>query len=329
MNTTSSTFERDSVTPDAGPYTVVGGNGVDTESKNRPGLSIVLVNRGSRQFRRDLFDELCKIGAREVISLESSPCPYDVDALVRRHENLRFIVFSRSSNTGARIDAAFREAVSDHVFVLHGDMTLKAADISSRVFAKIADRNRVCTVPVFRDGRGELLPSVIGPVPGSKGQFDFQPVLPESRELPTLVPWDYAGIYKKDLHMAVGGFDARIEESWWQVMEYGMRCWLFGDGPVTHPSLRVGYLDYSPSLDASTGAGYRRFFLKTLAIRFRGGMARLPRARWWAYMKFSGESATSSRETWKEIRHWVQQNQYRFRRDAASLTRQWDWGNGE
>ncbi len=237
------------------------------------------------------------------------------------------MIFSESSSPGAQIDAAFREALSDHIFVLHGDMQITASSISSRVFSKIAERERLCAVPVFRDASGEELPTAIGPVPGRNGSFETQPSAAGGREAPTLCVWDYSGIYRREKHLAIGGFDADILEPWWQKLEYGLRAWLWGEELRTHPALRVSYLDEPPSEDSSPGPGYRRFFLKTLAVKRRGDFARLPRSRWAAYRRSSGESASATRESFREIRRWVEANRFRFMIDAAQLTELWDWGH--
>jgi len=315
-------------TSDSGAYTVIGGETLDRGTKGRPGLSIVLLNRDARPFRNDLFDELCKIGARDILSIESTPPPGDIETLTRRHPELRFLLFASPSNPGARIDAAIQEALSDHVFVLQSDMGLKAASISSRVFAKIAERDRICTVPVFRDVDDEVLPTAVGPLFGPNGRFDVQPILPPRGEAPTLFPWDYAGIYKRDRHLSVGGFDARIAEPWWQKMEYGLRCWLWGEEIRVHPALRVDYQGEMPPEDSSLGPGYRRFFLKTLAVIRRRDAGRLPRSRWKAYRRGSGESAGRTRDAFRDIRSWVDTHRYRYVRDAAELTELWDW-NGD
>ena len=309
----------------AGTYTAVGGEELDRDRKGRPGFSIALLNRGARPFRRDFFEELCRLGALEVISLESAPCPYDVEALSRRHGKLRFLIFPEAVNIGARIDAAFREAVGEHVFVLWGDMKVNAAGISSRVFAKVTERGRLCTVPAFRDGDGGILPTVLGPLPGPGGTFDVQPSAAGSGEPATLAPWDYAGLYRKDKHLALGGFDHKIEESWWQKLDYGMRAWLWGEEIRVHSALRIGYLDEPPAEDASFGPGYRRFFLKNVAVRRPGDAGSLPRSRWRSYRRSSGESSGATREVWREIRAWVHENRYRFARDAAYLTETWEW----
>ena len=308
-----------------GSYTVVGGEQIDRDRRGRPGLSIVLLDRGARPFRRDFFEELCRLGALEVISVESAPCPHDVDALSHRHGKLRFLIFSNETNTGVRIDAAIREAVGDHVFVLWGDMKISATSISSRVFAKVTERGRLCTVPTFRDETGDPLPTLLGPLPGPGGAFDVRPCAAGSGESATLAPWDYAGIYRKDKHLALGGFDPRIEESWWQKLDYGMRAWLWGEEIRVHPSLKVGYLDEPPSEDASPGPGYRRFFLRNLAVKRTGDTGSLPRSRWRSYKRSSGDASGSSRVDWKDVRAWVHANRYRFMKDAAYLIETWEW----
>jgi len=324
MSITASTFKP--ILPDAGPYTVIGGDALNRENKERPGLSIILLNRGTRPFRRDLFDQLCKIGVREVLSLESGPCPYDVEALSKKHDIVRFIIFSQLSSTGARIDAAMREALSDYIFVVQGDMKINAAGISSRVFSKIADRGRLCAVPVFRNSRGELIPTAVSPLPGKGGVFDVQPTAVADGEVATLMPWDYTGIYRRDKHFGIGGFDPQITESWWQLLDYGMRAWLWGEEIRTHSALRMGYMDEMLPQNSTPGPGYRRFFLKNLAVKRRGDTGRLTRSGWWTYLHSSGESASATRKTWKEIQSWVNINHYRFLHDAEEITELWEWG---
>jgi hypothetical protein len=204
-------------------------------------------------------------------------------------------------------------------------MKINTAAISSRVFNKITERSRLCTVPVFRDLQGEPLPTAVGPVAGHGGSFDVRPVMASSGEVPTLLPWDYTGIYKKDRHLALGGFDPLITEPWWQQLEYGMRAWLWGEEIRTHSALRLGYQGEMPPVDQTPGTGYRRFYLKTLAVRHRRDAGRLNCFGRWSYTRTSGESPRATRETWRDVRTWVKTNRYRFIRDAADLTALWDW----
>lgn len=302
---------------------------MDRDRKAIPGLSIALLNRGGKPFRKDLFKELESLGAREVISVETPPYPYDVEALSRVHDRLRFVLFSRPANAGIRVDVAVHEAACDHVFVLWNDMKISANAISSRVFVKIAEREQLCVAPNFLDAAGRPLPTAMTPLPGRRRSFDVQPMAARRGETPTLLPWDYSGIYRKDKHRLVGGYDGFIEEPYWQKMDYGLRSWLWGETLTTHPALKVGYVDEPPTEDASSGPGYRRFFLKNLAVRFRGDSGSLPLSRFLSYRRAGGESREVALERWRDVRRWVFENRYRFRRDAASLAATWDWEDGD
>jgi len=323
MNTTHSTSR--SPLKDAGPYTVIGGGILNRERKQLPGLSIVLLNRGVRPFRRDLFDQLCNIGVREVLSIESSPPPHETEALSRRYGKLRFLIFSQETNPGARIDAAFREASSEYIFVIRGDMKMNATTITPRMFAKITERGLLCTVPILRSDDGVSLPTIIGPVSRRRDVFDIQPTIAGSSDAPTLIPWDYTGIYRKDRHLSLGGFDVLISEPWWQLMEYGMRSWLWGEEIRMNSVLRLSYQHEIPPIDRSIGSGYRRFYFKTLAIRHRKDTGRLSPSVWFRYLRSSGETVSATRKTWREIRTWVKTHRFRFLRDAADLTALWEW----
>ena len=171
------------------------------------------------------------------------------------------------------------------------------------------------------------MPTAICPLPSGDGRFDARPMAPEEGEAATLAPWDYTGIYRKDRHQAIGGFDASISESWWQKLDYGMRAWFWGEEIRLHPALRMRYLEDPPAEDASPGPGYRRFYLKNLAVRRLGDSAKLSGKAWRSYLRTSGDSPAGARRERKEIREWVYRNRFRFVKDALDLAETWDWGD--
>jgi len=306
-----------------GPYTVVGG-GVQRHraySSSWPGLAILLLNRGPRQYRSTVFQELCSLGSVEVLSLEQSPPPHNLETLSRQYANLKFLVFAQKSTIGAQINAAIRESSSEYIYVLQGDMRANTFTSLSRL-AEI-----LCTTPVFMDNQGKTIPTSMGPIVGAKRIFDTQPRLPEKNGTPSLTPWDYTGIYNKRRHQSIGGFDPQIEESWWQKLDYGMRAWLWGEEIRTNLSLKIFYLDELPMEDMSPGIGYSRFYLKNLAIRRDGDYAKLPTRLIWQLLFSAGLSLRAVRRQIRELRGWVRANRYRFKKDAVELTELWDWSD--
>lgn len=313
----------DAVGDDGGPYTVVGGEipRYRPYSTNWPSLTVLLLNRGSRQYRGILFQELCSLGSVEVLSLEQSPAPHNLETLSRRYANLKFLIFAQKSTIGAQINAAMREANSEYIYVLQGDMRTNI----STPLPKLTEI--LCTTPVFTDNQGKTIPTSIGPIAGAKRIFDTQPRLPEKNGTPSLIPWDYTGIYSKTRHQNIGGFDPQIEESWWQKLDYGMRAWLWGEEIRTHLSLRISYLDELHMEDLSPGIGYLRFYLKNLAVRKDGDSVSLPVRLIWPLLFSAGLSLRAVRRQIRELKHWMRLNRYRFKKDAVELTELWDWSD--
>jgi len=306
-----------------GPYTVIGG-GISRSRAypaGKPGLAILLLNRGSRQYRDRLFQEICSLGSAEVLSLELGPASHDLESLSREYENLKFLIFAQKSTIGAQINAAIREANSEHIYVMQGDMKVNI----SGVFPKLTDI--LCTTPVFADRQGKTIPTSIGPVAGNKRVFDTQPRIPEKNGTPCLIPWDYTGIYSRTRHQSIGGFDSQIEEEWWQKLDYGMRAWLWGEEIRTYLSLKISYLDELHMEDLSPGIGYLRFYLKNLAVRRNKDFASLPFYLIWPLLFSAGLRMRTVHRQVCELRNWVQVNRYRFKKDAAELTELWNWSD--
>lgn len=290
-------------------------------SADRPNFAILLLNRGSPQYRDTLFREICSLGSAEVISLEQSPASHNLESLSRQYANLKFLIFARKTTVGAQINTAIREADSEYIYVLQGDMK---ANISLS-FPKLTEI--LCTTPVFTDRQGKTIPTSIGPIVGTKRIFDTQPRIPKKNGTPSLLPWDYTGIYNKMRHQSIGGFDSQIEESWWQKLDYGMRAWLWGEEIRTYLSLKVSYLDELHMEDLSSGIGYLRFYLKNIAVRRDRGYADLPFRLVLSLLFSAGLSIWDVGDQIRKLRHWMKVNRYRFKRDAAELTELWDWSD--
>ncbi len=324
MSSTPS-ISRQSHLNDVVSYTILGGETLDRKKKSQDGFSIILLNSSSNPYRTPLFNELKKLQAVEVLSIETDPSPRDVLMLMQLYNNVRFIIFKKGTDTGHRLDTAFNEALCNHCYVISPNMQMKRPDTLNHLLGEIMERKQICTVPVIQNLDGEILHTTVGPMPTGRTRFQVLPTAPGKRETPTLFPWDYFGMYNLEKHRKLGGFDHSIKESWWQLLEYGMRAWLWGEKLSTHPELKIGLLVDLPSVNTSPGMGYRRFYLKILAVHRRNGGGRLSRLQWWSYLIRSGDKDHSASSDWKEIHHWVRENSHRYKLDAIELSEHWIW----
>ena len=305
-------------------YTVIGGTRLDREKKEKRGLSIVLLNRGGRPFRRDLFDELTGLGAVEVISIEPPSVSYDLELLSRKHGELRFVLLQEDISSGERVNIGIKEAVGRYVFVLWNDMHLKASSISSRVLEKISDRENLCTVPLLQNGKNETVPSCFAPAFIKGGGIEVIPLTAVRKDMAAIYPFDYCGIYDHEKFLLSGGYDPLLKNSFWQKMDFGFRCHMWGEKILANTSIKINYQNEIPFEDTTVDENYKLFFLKNLAIRFTGDTGYLPIIRFFSYWVGTGSSLFSSISEYKQIRRWVKQNKYRFKCDAGSITELWD-----
>ncbi|OQX29213.1 MAG: hypothetical protein B0D92_04885 [Spirochaeta sp. LUC14_002_19_P3] len=304
------------------PRTLIPAEPLPEDSPGDNSLSIAVLNSSRWPYRSALFSELSRIGALEIISIENAPPPPDIPQLQRRFPHLRFIIFQPGTNPGQCLNTAFRELRGKHCLVLPRTMQI---DLSHFQFARGSIDNTLCTVPVIYDRENKALPTASGPMPDAEGRFHSLPFIPKKPETPTLLPWLYCGLYHRENHLALGGFDPCIKEIWWQQMEYGLRAWLWGEKIITGQNFTMRLLDEVPLMDTTPGSGYRRFYLKTLAVQHREDGGRLPWMQWLQYWRYSGDSLQNSGREWKKINQWVRENRHRYVMDAAKLTDIWQW----
>lgn len=305
-------------------YTVIGGTGRDRENRETRGLSIVLLNRGGRPFRRDLFEELTALDAVEVISVEPSTVSYDLELLTRKHPGLRFVLISGDVTSGERVNTGIKEATGRLVFVLWNDMHIKAASISSRVMEKISERENLCTVPLLQNSKNETIPSCFAPAFQKNGGIEVIPLNAVRKDLSAIYPFDYCGVYHREKFLLTGGYDEMIPNPFWQKMDFGFRSHMWGEKIVANTSIKINYQNEIPFEDTTVDNSYRRFFLKALAVRFTGDAGYLPLSRFATFWLRTGSSFPSAAAEFRRVRKWIRLNRYRFRSDALSITELWD-----
>jgi hypothetical protein len=167
MNTIPTTFNEKLPS-----YTVVGGR----ERLASTGLSAVLLNRGRRYSRRNLFYDLEKTGFDTIVSVEPSPPSYDIEELSSRFPFVRFILLQQPISLGEQINLAVSELDTPLFFVLWNDLKIIAGGAARRMAERLvrsengtsADREkssykRLCTVPVIQTSRFETLPTLMVP----------------------------------------------------------------------------------------------------------------------------------------------------------------------
>ncbi|MDR0558078.1 MAG: hypothetical protein LBG43_09510 [Treponema sp.] len=318
---------------DAGrSYTVVGG----MERGGSTGLSAVLLNRSGRYSRHAFFQELEKIGFDFIISMEGPHERYDIEELSGRFPHIRFILLKDEISIGEQINVAALEISSPLFFVLWNDLRILHSGGAFRMTERLllsaeelamgrqtSQYKRLCTAPLIQNSRFETLPTLIAPAlyGNSVKTLSFTPIV-EGK--PSLYPFDWVGVYDRERFLRIGGFDAALTRTYWQLMDFGFRAHLWGEEIASTQLIRISYDGDIPPEDSTTEQCYRRFYLKNIAPVFRGDSAYLPIRRFPGFFKRSRGRVFALWKEFMSARQWVKANSFRFKNDARSITELWD-----
>ena len=326
------------------------------------GLCAVLLSRGGRYARRACFRELENSGFDYILSMESGD-HFDIEELSGAFPSVRFVLFKDAPDIGCQINVAAGEADTPLFFVLWSDfhpiLSLNAERIASRLLVKPDDapKNdapktqaskspyiRLCTTPTIQNPRFEALPIAYAPVINGK-KFETLPFAPLKEASPTLYPFDAAGVYDRERFISLGGFDPRLNSRHWQLLDFGLRAWLWGEEIRCTQHIRFSLDGDLHPENITADESYLRFFLKNLAPVIRGGAAEpsakdygstvnkrryasgdahLPLRVFAPYLLNAGRGPVKAAHDFSEIRAWVDANSRRFVNDINGITAFWD-----
>ena len=317
MSTIPTTLSAASV-----PYTVVGG-GAGRPGPDSPPVSVVLLGRGARLYRGEVFSDLEKAGFSSVISVEEGGESLDVESLAGRYPGVRFLLLSGPASPGEKVNLGMRESSAPRVLVLWSDTRLATQAISSRFYERLAEQDILCQAPLASGRGGEPLPVAAAPAL-HRASLKVLGLVPVKDGTRSLFPFDYCGIYSRERFLLTGGFDPSLANPYWQRLDFGFRAWLWGEEIRVAQALRLAYDGDPPEEDQSPDASYKWFWLKNLAPRFGGDSASLPAGRFWAYLRSRRGGPLAALAEFRAARVWVAINRFRFRCDAASLVDLWE-----
>lgn len=316
MSTIHSTFNRVNTT-----YTVIGG---DKQIDGDKEIGVLLLNRGGRLYRNEIYKELSNLNVTEVISIEiGTRSHFDLEKESLDYKFLKFLIFKNDVSTGEMINIGMYETKCKNVLVLWDDIEFSSKIISYRVFDKIIEAQNLCTIPQFVNENNEIVPTLMTPF------FDRELLkvvpLSENKSSKSLYPFIYVGIYNRDKFIKLGGYDIDIKNEYWQKLDFGLRANLWGELIILHKSLKMKLNTSSFEIeDITPDPGYRLYSLKNLSVIIKKDEGILPYTRFYSYYEKSGSSILEAFKTFRSVKNWVKINRFRFKYTAPQLTKDWD-----
>jgi hypothetical protein len=324
MSTIPSIFSRDAgAEAEHLPYTVVGGKKKDRIRRFPHPLTILILSRTGRLYKDEFLEELQNLDFAEILCVEGPGQAYELEARARKYPTVRFLLLKTEVTDGQRINLGIGEASSSSVFVVWSDMKMVRDTIGIELAEKLRDVGSLCTVPIIKSFKGEIIPTF--QVPGFLGKSLKVVAWKSLREgMRTLFPSDYCGLYDREKYQTLGGYDPQIANPYWQKMDFGFRCYLWGEEIVGSPLLQLSYVAEAPSEIITPDPSYKLHYLKNLAVRFTRNSGVLPWRRFFPYMLRSDTGPVYALREFQAARRWVRRNRRRYIQDARSLVSRWE-----
>ncbi|HTZ50408.1 MAG TPA: hypothetical protein VMF68_02060 [Spirochaetia bacterium] len=316
MSTTPTTSE-----PRRRSYTVLGGPRWDRVRRHPYPLTFLVLGRGDRLFKAELLKDLLARSLGEVLWVEASEASPDVEPLSREFPQVRFLLVADDSTPGDRVNIGMEEARAPMVMVMWSDTRLAAFPDAG--IGPLEKSGVLCTVPVARTSRDEPVPSWQAPL-WKKRRFSLAWHAPRSDGQRVLFPFDYCGLYHRLKFSQTGGFDAEVANPYWQKLDFGLRCFLWGERVLGSLKIAITYTGAPPEENTTPDQGYKKTWLKNLAVRTRNEMGALPSWRALDYMIHSDLGPLVAVKEFRDAQRWVHQHRFRFRRDPRELVDGWE-----
>lgn len=182
-----------------------------------------------------------------------------------------WLVFSSVTTLGERINALADECYTTYFMVVRSDQEMVRFEGSVLMPMMVRPDHPAVIAPVLSNMLGELLPTVR--VPHMHGK-DLDPLsfMPGSKNTDTLYPFLGLGMYDRALFQRLRGYDEQIISNYWQCLDFGARCWLYGYRILTVPTLALEFPGRQSVIeDRSEQPGVERCYTKLLSVRQIGG----------------------------------------------------------
>jgi hypothetical protein len=108
-------------------------------------------------------------------------------------------------------------------------------------------------------------------------------------------------------------------------MDFGFRAHLWGEEIRSTQLIRLSYNGEVPPQDSTVDENHLRFYLKNILPVFSGDAAHIPLRFFPGYFFHSGEDPFQAWDDFSDVRRWVKENKFRFRRDSRSLMDLWEY----
>ena len=191
---------------------------------------------------------------------------FPVDEMQARYPDVTFIVFPKAPSLAERVNALADVCMTTYFLTMRSDTNLMNFDWKPLEAKMKAEDHPAMICPWIFNKSNEEIPTLRAPHMRGK---EVEPLsfMPSAKCHENLYPFLGIGLYDRALFQRLRGYDEEISGAYWQTLDFGVRCWLYGYPVYTMSDIAV--LFYSKQFlieDRSEQQGFERFYSKALSV---------------------------------------------------------------
>lgn len=194
---------------------------------------------------------------------------FDANELNVKYPDVSFICFDNFISPGKGINTFAFECYATYFLVVRSDVEIIAFNGASLISSFSEHNHPALITPYMLNAEGELLPTLRSPYLRGKllDPISFFPSGEDMKPQENLYPLLGLGLYDRALFQRLRGFDEQIAGEFYQMMDFGIRCFLFGYKIYTISDLVVRFpRRHSIIEDRSSCTGMNRCYTKALSV---------------------------------------------------------------
>ena len=315
MNTIPLTFDEHQI-----DRTIIGG--CQNHDEKALNISVILLNSKGSHFKIQLFNNLTQCNFKSIISVENDGTNYNIEDVSKKFPEVKFIIPLEKTNDGELINLAMSEVDSDYVLVLKDSLNIPAGIILPNLAEKLTESGIFCVVPRLFDEKKSSIPCSFSPrAEGTHFVVDSSTAVVDGMK--TLYPFDYIALYNRKKFIQLGGFDWTINSPHWQILDLGIRSWLWGEETKLTSLLQFSYIEEPPIQDKTPNIDYLRYYLKNELPKMKMEQGNIKKSSFFLFKRNSSCGLLEARRQFKAAREWVEKNKYRFKMDLKTFIEEW------
>ena len=191
---------------------------------------------------------------------------FPVDEMQARYPDVTFIVFPKAPSLAERVNALADVCMTTYFLTMRSDTNLMNFDWKPIEAKMKAEDHPAMISPWIFNKSNEEIPTLRAPHMQGK---EVEPLsfMPTAKCHANLYPFLGIGLYDRALFQRLRGYDEDISGAYWQTLDFGVRCWLYGYPVYTMSDIAV--LFYAKQFlieDRSEQQGFERFYSKALSV---------------------------------------------------------------